>query len=368
MHRVRTSFILARATVIAGLAVCASTGATAQAPTVVMSGLDNPRGMAFAPNGALYVAEAGRGGSGPCALNGAGENRCYGATGAITRLWKGNQQRVVEGLPSHAVYSHPNPILFPNGSSASGPNDISFQGTGGAYITLGLGGGVEFQAAFDNEFFGTLIHMPASGKWKVVADVFLHELEENPAGGPIDSNPFGVLAEPAGRLVVDAGANALLRVAANGAIETLAVFPSQPNPTPVGPPSIEAVPTSVARGPDGVLYVGQLTGVPFVQGLASIYRVLPGQNPVVHCSGFKAIIDLTFGPDGSLYVVENATGGLFFAPNSGQLSRVAPDCSRTIVLGGLDRPTSVAVGADGAIYVTNHGVNAGAGEVLKIMP
>ena len=28
--------------------------------TVVMSGLDNPRGLAFAPNGALYVAEAGR--------------------------------------------------------------------------------------------------------------------------------------------------------------------------------------------------------------------------------------------------------------------------------------------------------------------
>ena len=25
-----------------------------------MSGLDNPRGLAFAPNGALYVAEAGR--------------------------------------------------------------------------------------------------------------------------------------------------------------------------------------------------------------------------------------------------------------------------------------------------------------------
>jgi hypothetical protein len=343
-----------------------ASSALAQAPTVVMSGLDNPRGLAFAPNGALYVTEAGRGGSGPCVVNpGSGEERCFGKTGAVTRLWKGQQSRVVEGLESHAM---------PDGSSASGPNDISFQGTGGAYITMGLGGGPEFQDALGGMYSGTLIHMAASGKWRVVADILQHEVDENPAGGPVDSNPFGVLAEPGGRLVVDAGANALFAVAPNGTIETVAVFPPLPNPTPVGPPMIEAVPTAVARGNDGMLYVGQLTGFPFVPGLANIYRVVPDQDPVVHCSGFKAIIDVAFGgPDGSLYVVENATGGvppfgLFFLPNSGQLSRVAPDCSRTPLLVGLDRPTAVAVGADGAIYVTNHGVTAGEGQVLMIAP
>ena len=170
-------------------------------------------------------------------------------------------------------------------------------------------------------------------------------------------------------LVADAGGNSLLSVAPNGKVGTVAVFPSQPNPVfPVGPPMIEAVPTAVARGADGALYVSQLTGAPFVQGLASIFRVLPGQAPVVHCGGFKAIMDLAFAADGSLYVVENATGGLFFAPGTGQLSKVAPDCSRTIVMSGLDRPTSVAVGPDGAVYVTNHGVTAGAGEVLMIAP
>ena len=338
---------------------------SAVAQTVVMSGLDNPRGLAFAPNGALYVTEAGRGGSGPCVVNpGTGETRCYGKSGAITRLWKGKQSRVAEGLESHAM---------PDGSSASGPNDISFQGTGGAYITMGLGGDTAFLEALGGEYQGTLIHMAASGKWKVVADILLHEIDENPAGGPVDSNPFGVLAEPGGRLVADAGANALLRVAANGTVETVAVFPPIPNPIfPFGPPMVESVPTAVARGSDGTLYVGQLTGFPFVQGLASIYRVNPGQAPVVHCTGFKAIMDLVFGPDGSLYVVENATGPFPppppFAPNSGRLSRVAPDCTVTPVLEGLNRPTAVAVGADGAIYVTNNGVTAGAGEVLRIAP
>ena len=135
---------------------------SAVAQTVVMSGLDNPRGLAFAPNGALYVAEAGRGGAGPCVVNGnTGETRCFGKSGAITRLWKGMQSRVATGLESHAM---------PDGSSASGPNDISFQGTGGAYVTLGLGGDRAFQDALGGKYSGTLIHMAASGKWRVVAD------------------------------------------------------------------------------------------------------------------------------------------------------------------------------------------------------
>jgi hypothetical protein len=40
--------------------------ATAHSFQVVMKELDNPRGLAFGDDGALYVAEAGSGGSGPC--------------------------------------------------------------------------------------------------------------------------------------------------------------------------------------------------------------------------------------------------------------------------------------------------------------
>ena len=40
--------------------------AQAAAPVPVMTGLDNPRGLAFGPEGGLYVAEAGKGGPGVC--------------------------------------------------------------------------------------------------------------------------------------------------------------------------------------------------------------------------------------------------------------------------------------------------------------
>jgi hypothetical protein len=105
--------------------------------TVVMSALDNPRGLAFGPEGALYVAEAGRGGGGPCVVM-RGVPQCYGPSGAVTRLWRGSQERIVTGLPSQV-----NPA-----GEALGPADISFQGRGGAFVTIGFGGDPALRSNF----------------------------------------------------------------------------------------------------------------------------------------------------------------------------------------------------------------------------
>ena len=336
--------------------------AAAATVTTVMSGLDNPRGMAFGPEGGLYVAEAGRGGAGPCTVL-RGQLACYGPSGALTRLWRGTQQRVATGLPSYLMAS----------LEAAGPHDVSFQGRGGAFVTIGFGGDPNLRAAFGpvGQGFGTLVQVPASGRWRFVADVSAHEIAENPGGGPfIDSNPFGIEAEPGGQIVVDAGANALLRVASNGQIETLAVFPSRLAR------STDAVPTDVALGPDGAWYVSELTGVPFTPGAARVYRVVPGLEPEIWLQGFdlKTLIDLAWGPDGSLYLLEHATGAFFSGPGrirrvdldafGNPLPPVGVDTGATV----LDRPTSLLVDDDGTIYVTNHGVSIGTGEVLKIVP
>jgi hypothetical protein len=281
-----------------------------------------------------------------------GLSRCYGASGAVSRYWHGTQERVATGLPSYAG----------SDNEATGPHDISFQGRGGAFITIGLTGDprvVRDGFGPGGDLFGTLVQAPASGRWRVVADISAYEVTANPDGNVIDTNPYGVLAEPSKHIVTDAGGNSLLQVGANGDISTLAVFPARPAR------STDAVPTSVVRGPDGAYYVGELTGVPFAEGAARVYRVVPGQAPTVFLSGFKTIIDLTFGPDGSLFVLQHATGATFFG-GPGQLIRVAPNGTRTVVVNDLSRPSSVVVDDDGTIFISNRGTSVGTGEVLRI--
>jgi hypothetical protein len=86
---------------ICSLIAVAGAGAVATPPfQLVMSGLDNPRGLAWGPEGALYVAEAGTGG--PQACFGTPRGPAFvGFTGAVSRLWNGLQERVATGLPSY---------------------------------------------------------------------------------------------------------------------------------------------------------------------------------------------------------------------------------------------------------------------------
>ena len=122
---------------------------------------------------------------------------------------------------------------------------------------------------------------------------------------------------------------------------------------------------------DGAYYVGLLTGFPFLPNASSVYRVLPCAPPEVFAAGLQTVIDLDFGPDGSLYVLQHTSGvnpppNVFGGPGQGLIIKIAPDGTRTTVVTGLTRPTSLLVDWDGVIYVTNNGVTVGAGEVWRI--
>ena len=347
--------------------------------TTVMSDLANPRGLAWGPEGALYVAEAGRGGPltpGPCFLI-FGLTMCYGPNGAVSRLWHGQQERVIDDLPSYANV---------NNGRAAGPNGIALNGLGNAYVTIGLETDpVPVRALGEPELdqFGTLVRLapsalspghgggPAGAPWEIVADLAQYETDVNPDCGDLDSNPFGVLADENDFIVADAGANSLVRFAAIGALSTLAAFRN--NTTVPGPGCPEQgvrdyVPTTIAQGPDGAYYIGHLNGNPILAGSSSVWRMEPGGTPQELHTGFTWIISITFDQSGNLYVLQHSLGPAASVP--GAVVRVAPDGTRETIITGLPRPGGVAVDDEGGVYVSliPSGNFLGPGEVRRYVP
>ena len=133
------------------------------------------------------------------------------------------------------------------------------------------------------------------------------------------------------------------------------------------------MPTSVAVGPDGALYVSLLRGIPSDPGTAYIYRVVPGHQPVLWAAGLTSVTSIAFDRQGRLLATEFSTGGLLAPPTvPGAVVRISNN-GRTVTalpVPGLYQPTGIAVSADGTVYVSNYGDSTTAasqpGEIVKI--
>ncbi|MBW4429641.1 MAG: ScyD/ScyE family protein [Nostoc desertorum CM1-VF14] len=335
---------------------------------VLASGLDNPRKLSFGSDGALYVAEAGRGGTGISIPSPSqpGASVFYGATGAITRIQNGVVERVITGLPS---------LALPDGADAAGVNDIEFDAYGNAYAIVGLGSN---PANRDNILqvpdFSQLIainNFDGGASWTRLSDFGAYEQNNNPDGQNVDTNLYDLLIKDNTAYVVDAGANDLLSQRAFSSEPTLeTVFPTYTTTDPLTGEVVarQPVPTSITLGPDSALYVGELTGFPFQAETAKVYRINAEGQPEVYAGGFTNIADLAFDKFGGLYVLEYDADGILNESDAGALIYVSPDSkTRTTILDDeLINPTGLEIGSDGDIYISNKGFLAGQGEVLRL--
>jgi hypothetical protein len=329
--------------------------------SVYATGLDNPRGLEFGPDGALYVAEGGQGGTtsttGKCdqVVEPVGPYTS-GMNARISKIdASGTRTSVVEGLPS----SQTSPAL---GSLVSGVADVAFV-DGTLYYVLAGAGCSHAVADVPNGVF----KVAADGSTSLVADVSAF-VKANPAAKPNpgdfepDETTFSMVADDGALILINPNHGTIDKVdPASGTISRIVdVSASQGH----------VVPTVMAVGADGDYYVGNLTTFPVVAGAADIYKVTPDGQISVDRTGLTAVTGVAFVGD-QLYALETSgpptDPNAPIAPFSGRVVKVTADGVEPVAT-GLMFPTGMTAGPDGNLYVSNFGFGGppGVGQVVKV--
>lgn len=351
----RTIAAAAIATVAAaGCTPTPGPGGGAEPIRVVADGLNGPFGLASS-GGRLYVAES--------------------VDGEITRInpRTGSTETVFDGLASPAAVARVGGRVVAVTGGADVP-DASI--TGDSTVFVGRAG-----------------QAPVA-----LADLEAYELAENPdgqlqfdpeTGEPLDalSNPFAMISQrgPGLVLVADGGANAVLSVAADGTVSTFFVPPTidtgacegRPNNDP-GSTGCDSVPTGLAYGPDGSLYVSTLQGDAPGEGRVYVLDAVTGAVRDV-ISGFTGPTGVAVAPNGTLFVSEVLYGAPApdgpppddFDPSTiGRIVRVTPDGERSFA--AVTMPTGLHY-QGGTLYASAWSIASffgmtDAGQVVAVAP
>jgi hypothetical protein len=357
----KTAVAVAGAVLVVGPVASASAGGGGgggdDAVTTIAGGLDGPRQLSEYPGDRLLVAESDS-----------------GEVSAITQS-TGAVETLLSGLYSPQGVDHAHGLLYVAVGGPPPPEEGAPPPPPGA------------------AFASLLVAEPGGGVLQTI-DLEAYELANNPDGQvqfvdgvPVDalSNPFAVLAQRDRVLVADAGANTVLSVDPHsGEVSTFFVppvvtpdevaacgeFPN--NPGTVG---CDPVPTGIAEGPHGLLYVSTLGAE--VPGASRVY-VLDYDGDVVDViEGLTSATGVAVDSHGTVYVsdvIEGAPMGegpppAGFDPASvGEITRIGTDGARST--SQVTMPTGLVI-EDGELYASAWSIASflgipGAGEVVRV--
>jgi hypothetical protein len=379
--------------------ILGTTAAQAASLSVLADGLDNPRNFDWDAEGNIYLTTSGKGGDGKderCVPSPSSQfiPLCAGNTGSLLKIGTdGSTSTVIPDLASLA--------LTPFGEQAAGPADFKFDDNGNAYLLMGYAG--------DPSTSGPILQTPTLGKLfevdlvngalgREVADFAQYEVDNNPDGTDIITNPYAMTIKDNNAYVVDGGANVIWKTPLDqGGIEKVAAFPILPvdqselefpsfeppgeipdgeqpsdapglpaingqgGEAPSGPPpglegeetsqdfpiTFQSVPTGIVQSPDGDFTVAEYSYFPYPEGRARLYSVDEDLNInekyTTDGDGFTQLTGTAYDDEGNLYVLQHMNtsewknilqGGEVIGDISSSIIKVAADGTREEVWNG----------------------------------
>jgi len=329
MNWKRLVFVLALSIMLivgSTIAAAAKSPAGAQTATLLVTGLEELQGSAVGPGRALFVTAP--------------------LTGSIWRVdpKTGAVKLFASGLPARL------PGLDFIGS---GVVDVAF--IGGTAYALVTGVAPDL---FGHDVVG-IYRVDGPDSFTIVADIGAWSIAHPPATDFFVPTGFQYAIEPyrGGFLVTDGHHNRVLRVTLDGEITQVIAFD-------------DIVPTGLAVRGD-TIYMGEAGPIPHLPETSKVMSfTLESSTATEVASGagldhIGLLVDVEFGRENSLYaLLQGYWNGPFEGtpaqPNTGALVKVNPDGIFTLLVDGLNQPTSVEIIKNTAYVVTL------TGEVWKI--